>query len=129
MECPTATAAFFEPRRPLRRAYCAARYVPLERAAARAASVNAPCSHLDPLRVLPERRLPADSSLPGHIPAHEARWPEVGNRLMSTPISAIRVSAVLRSTPGIVSRSSTSPEKGAITRSISELNPAIDSSR
>ena len=40
---------------------------------------------------------------------------------MSVPISAIRVSAVLRSTPGMVARSSTFSEKGAITRSISTL--------
>jgi hypothetical protein len=26
---------------------------------------------LDPSRVLPDRRLPADLSLPGHLPAHE----------------------------------------------------------
>ena len=32
-----------------------------------------------PLRVLPERRLPADWSLPGHCPAQEARCPAVGN--------------------------------------------------
>src|SRR5215218_6963194 len=37
---------------------------------------------------------------------------------MSAPISAIKTSAVLRSTPGMVSRSFTSSEKGAITRSI-----------
>ena len=30
-------------------------------------------SHFEPLRVLPERRLPADSSLPGHRPAHDSR--------------------------------------------------------
>ena len=36
-------------------------------AAARADSVSALLSHLEPLRVLPERRLPADFSLPGHI--------------------------------------------------------------
>jgi len=48
---------------------------------------------------------------------------------MSVPISAIRVSAVLRSTLGMVSRSSTFSEKGAITRSISTLSSAMDSSR
>jgi hypothetical protein len=47
--------------------------VPLEREAACAAPMRALLSHFEPLRVLPERRLPADSSLPGHIPAHEAR--------------------------------------------------------
>src|SRR3954454_3806053 len=34
-----------------------------------AASSSAKSSHLEPLRVLPERRLPADWSLPGHWPA------------------------------------------------------------
>ena len=53
--------------------------------------VRATC---DPLRVVPERRLPADWSLPGHCPAQEARCPAVGNTLMSVPISAIIVSAV-----------------------------------
>ena len=38
-----------------------------ERAAARADSLRALLSHLEPLRVLPVRRLPADSSFPGHI--------------------------------------------------------------
>jgi hypothetical protein len=80
----------------------------------RADSVSTLLSHLEPLRVLAERRLPADSSLPGHIfkPTKPGGggW---GNWLMSTPISAIRVSAVLRLTPGMVSRSSTFSEKGA----------------
>src|SRR3712207_1981302 len=40
---------------------------------------GASLSHFEPLRVLPERRLPADSSLPGHIPAHDARCLWVGN--------------------------------------------------
>ena len=48
---------------------------------------------------------------------------------MSTPIYAIRVSAALRLTPGMVSRSSTSSEKGAITRSTSVLSSPMDSSR
>jgi hypothetical protein len=61
--------------------------------------------------------------------AHEARCRWVGNWSMSAPISAIKTSAVLRSTPGMVSRSFTSSEKGAITRSISMLNWAMDSSR
>ena len=41
----------------------------------------------EPLRVLPDRRLPADWSLPGHIPAHDARCLSVGNTVMSSPIS------------------------------------------
>jgi len=31
-----------------------------------------------PLRVFPERRFPADWSLPGHCPAHDARCPAEG---------------------------------------------------
>src|SRR6266576_817484 len=58
------------------------------------------------MRLLPERRLPADWSFPGHCPAHDARCPAVGNTLMSTPISAISSSAVRFWTPGIVHRSS-----------------------
>jgi hypothetical protein len=43
------------------------------RCAACAASVSALLSHLEPLRVVPERRLPAYSSLPGHILKHTRR--------------------------------------------------------
>src|SRR3954468_7503094 len=32
-------------------------------------AVSALRNHLEPLRILPERRFPADSSLPGHVPA------------------------------------------------------------
>ncbi len=41
-----------------------------------------------PLRIRVERRLPALSSFRGHRPAQEIRWPAVGKRLMSMPISA-----------------------------------------
>jgi transposase len=47
-----------------------------------------------PLRVRPERRLPALSSLPGQNPLQLARWPAVGNTVMSTPISAKTRSSV-----------------------------------
>src|SRR6266540_6406063 len=102
IEWPTATAALAGPRRPRRRAYWEDRYVPFERAAAWAASTRATRSHLDPLRVFPDRCLPADSLLPGHIPAHEARWAEDPNLPMSTPISAIISSAVRCWTPGML---------------------------
>ena len=46
-----------------------------------------------PLRVLPERRWPADWSLPGHWPAQLARCLAVGKTLMSVPISAMITSA------------------------------------
>ena len=46
--------------------------------------------------------MPADSSLPGHVPAQEARWAAVGKRVMSAPISSTITSAVRRPTPGMV---------------------------
>src|SRR3954451_23011000 len=96
IECLTAPSAFLWPRRGLRRAYWAAREVSLQRVAASAASSSAQSSHLEPLRVLPERRLPADWWLPEHCPAHEASALAVAKLLMSTPISAMRHSAVRR---------------------------------
>lgn len=51
----------------------------LVRLAALATSLKQPPSHLEPLRVRPERCLPADSLFPGHTPAQEARWAAVGN--------------------------------------------------
>ena len=60
----------------------------MERPAAWPASTSAMRSHLEPWRVRPERCLPADSLLPGHMPAHDARCPAVGKRDMSAPISA-----------------------------------------
>jgi hypothetical protein len=39
------------------------------------------------------RRLPPVRLLPGQRPAQEARWPAVGNTLMSAPISAMIVSS------------------------------------
>ena len=44
------------------------------REAALADSVSVVRNHFEPWRGLPERRLPADSRLPGHWPAQEARW-------------------------------------------------------
>src|SRR3954471_12119037 len=66
--CLTAPSAFLCPRRGLSRRYWALRWWPLTRIAAMAASSSAKSSHSDPLRVLPERRLPADWSLPGQRP-------------------------------------------------------------
>ena len=64
-----------------------------------AASLRASFSHLEPLRLRPERRLPADWSLPEHWPAQEAQWPAVGNTNMSVPISARMFWAVRVSIP------------------------------
>ncbi len=54
--------------------------VPRVRAAHQAASHKAERSAALPLQGLPERRLPADSWLPGQSPAHDAKWAVVGNR-------------------------------------------------
>ena len=70
------------------------------RVAAIAASLSAMFSHFEPFRVFPDRRLPADWSLPGHCPAHDARCWAVGNTLMSRPISAITFCAVPFTDPG-----------------------------
>jgi hypothetical protein len=56
-------------------------------------------SHFEPLRARPDRRLPADWSLPGHPPAQLARCPAVGKTVMSIPISATMTSAVRCATP------------------------------
>lgn len=37
---------------------------------------------------------PADSWLPGQVPAQEAKWAAVGNTVMSAPVSATITSAV-----------------------------------
>ena len=64
------------------RRYWACRYVSLVRPAALlAASIRATRSQLSPLRVLPERRLPADSSWPGQTAAQLAACRWVGKRL------------------------------------------------
>jgi hypothetical protein len=69
-------------------------------------------SAASPLRAFPERRFPADSWLPGHMPAQDARCAAMGNRLMSTPISAMITSAVRLPTPGIVVNRRVAHRKG-----------------
>ena len=64
-ECLTVPSARLWPRLDWSRWYCAAGVVGLHRMVAIAASSSAKSSHFDPARVLPERRLPADWSLPG----------------------------------------------------------------
>jgi hypothetical protein len=100
----------------------------LLREAAFADSVSVVRSHFESWRGLPERCLPADSRLPGHCPAQEARWALVGKTFMSTPISAISTWAAMRPMPGIVSSSSRSLEKGASACSIRSERVAIVSS-
>src|SRR4051812_1243340 len=79
--------------------------------AAIAASLSAALSQREPLRVRPERCLPAERSLPGHCPAQEAKCRALGNTVMSGPISAMITSALRRWTPGIVQSSSTACAK------------------
>src|SRR3954452_24793942 len=121
--------ALLGPRRARRRAYWAAREVFLLRLALLAHSTSVWLSHLEPLRVLPVRRLPADSSLPGHMPAQEARCLAVGKTLMSPPVSAMITSAARRPTPGIVHKSSTAGAKGPSCFSIAAESSSIASSR
>ena len=82
------------------------------RRAASAASPSAKSSHFDPLRVRPERRRPADWSLPGHCPAQHASCLAVGNTDISAPISAMMYSAVRRRSPGIVHSSQRPSRRG-----------------
>src|SRR5829696_4142893 len=102
--CATATAARFLPRLPAIRRNFRDRCVPLARDAAHAAWTSAVFSQVFPGAVRPVRRLPALSWLPLARPAHDDRWPAVGNRPMSRPISATTTSATRESTPGIVTK-------------------------
>src|SRR3954452_18537686 len=56
-------------------------------------------SHLSPSVVLPEPGLPPVLLMPGAMPAQEARWPGLGKRVMSAPISA-RMHSAARLPPG-----------------------------
>ena len=72
-----------------------------------------------PFRMRVDRRLPALSSFLGQSPAQEIRWPSVGNRPMSTPISAAMTSALSWLTPGIVLRILIAVRKGSMLASTS----------
>src|SRR5215218_7025513 len=74
--------------------------------------MSATRSHREPLRVVPARCLPADSLLPGQIPAQLAKCPAEGNWPMSVPISARMTSAVRWLTPGMVINRASSGERG-----------------
>ena len=74
--------------------------MPFARAAAHAAWHSSVLSQGAPLRNLVERRLPALSSFLGHSLAQEIKWPAVGNRLMSRPISQTITAAATSPTPG-----------------------------
>jgi hypothetical protein len=72
---------------------------------------------------------PALSLLPGHRPAHDAKWRLVGKRVMSVPISAITTSAVRRWIPGMVSRAVIAPCDGSNAPVIRSSTCVIASSR
>lgn len=72
------------------------------RVAAHAAVMRVGLSQGALCRVRVDRRLPALSSRRGHKPAQEIRWPTVGKRVMSVPISAMSTRAVVSLSPGIV---------------------------
>lgn len=74
------------------------------RTAAQAAVTKVVLSQGAPWRTRVERRFPALSSLRGHSPAQETRWPALGKRVMSMPISATMTWATRLLTPGIVVR-------------------------
>src|SRR5712692_8646358 len=80
--------------------------------AAQAAWTSVVLSHGAPWRVRVERRLPALSSRRGHRPAHETRWPAVGNGDTVSPISARITAAAVSPRPGIVVRRSRAARKG-----------------
>jgi hypothetical protein len=70
-------------------------------------------SHFEPLRVRPERRLPADSSWPGHRPAQLTRCPAVGSdRHVGSDLGDDHLSGLLLD-PGIVHNSRAAAAKGA----------------
>src|SRR5205807_885819 len=97
---PTAIAARFLPRRPAKRRYRAWKYESFFRLAAHDTWHKARRSHTFPFVVRLRLRLPADSSFPGQTPAHDDRWPAVGNCVISTPISATTFWIVWSFTPG-----------------------------
>src|SRR5688500_12688064 len=108
MEAATAQMAFFGPRRLRRRRNWAWKSRSFWRLAAQAHWMSTVLSHGAPLRRREDRRedrrLPALSSWRGHSPAQDTRWPAVGKRLMSRPISARIIRAAKGPMPGIVSR-------------------------
>src|SRR3954453_6653155 len=115
MVCATAKMALVSPRLPKRRRkrwYCAPRKVLRVRVAAQAASTIAVRNAVLPLRARPEGRLPADSWLPGHSPAQEARCAAVGKRVMSGPASARITHAVRGPSPGIAEQLNRLGERG-----------------
>ena len=104
---PTATQARRLPTRVVSRRNGAARAVCCVRVAAQAAWVRAPRPDTCPVRVWPARCWPADGWVPGHRPAHAARWRAGGKHVMSVPIADTTGAATRAPTPGRVWRRAT----------------------
>src|SRR5664279_5710519 len=106
IERATATRALSLPRRLMMRRYRSPRKV-LVLPAPAAASPRTALRYRLPLPVLPAVDLAPDWMVRGHSFAQETRCPAVGNRLMSSPTSAMMTCAMCGPTPGISSRMST----------------------
>src|SRR5690349_21498854 len=100
--CATATAAFLAPCRRAMRRNWAWKYVVAVLMLAQATSPMIARNHTLPWLVGAFIRSPALSLLLGHNPAQDARWPALGKRLISVPISARIAAAAIGLTPGTV---------------------------
>src|SRR5664280_1176911 len=125
MVCSIATRAFLPPRRGARRLYLTARKVSWVAAIDSAAVPRAALRYGLPGRVVVDLTRPADSLLPGHTPAQEARCFGLGNTVMSAPVSATTTSAVCCPTPGMEQIRSQNARNGVIARSIRWLSSSI----
>jgi hypothetical protein len=82
-----------------------------------------------PTAALARALIVAWTQLPGHSPAHEARWRALGKRVRSTPTSATSTSAVRRPTPGMLCTRATATSKGRTRSAISALTRSRLASR
>ena len=123
-ELPTATMALGLPRRRARRRYRAPRKVSVRE-----------CAEHDPPDSAGQPRvalaaglaadLPADWWVCGQNLAHDTRCAAVGNRAMSTPISAISSAAATVFTPGMSASWAAGREKGPIASAMRASSAAI----
>src|SRR5687768_14907986 len=113
--CSMATRAFMGPRRAASLLYFAPKYVVFDRDSAKAAMPRAPLRWGSPGLVLLDFTRPADSLLPGAVPAQDDRWPAVGNTVMSAPVSAMMISATRSLMPGMLTKRSRAAANGANT--------------
>ena len=78
-----------------------------------------------PCRVLVDSTSPADSWLPGQVPAQNAEWAAVENTDMSAPVVAVITSAVRTPMLGMVPIGHRRRENGSITTSIRSVGSAM----